>query len=96
MATVRVVLRKCRKLKDGRYPIVIGLTHNKKVKYISTGYSALEKEWKGAFFQIDKSGKSIILKDASRIDIEKSPSIKHLIIDNNQSLAIHTICLSNC
>jgi hypothetical protein len=28
MATVRVVLRKCRKLKDGRYPIAIRLTHN--------------------------------------------------------------------
>jgi hypothetical protein len=44
MVTVRVVLRKCRKLKDGRYPITIRLTHNKKVKYIFTGYSALESE----------------------------------------------------
>jgi hypothetical protein len=44
MGTVRVVLRKCRKLKDGRYPVVIRLTHNKKVKYIFTGHSALEKE----------------------------------------------------
>ena len=49
MATVRVVLRKCRKLKDGRYPIAIRLTHNKKVKYIFTGYSALEREWSGKY-----------------------------------------------
>ena len=45
MGTVRVVLRKCRKLKDGRYPIVIRLTHNKKIKYIFTGHSALEREY---------------------------------------------------
>jgi hypothetical protein len=49
MATFRVVLRKCRKLKDGRYPIAIRLTHNKKVKYIFTGYSALEREWSGKY-----------------------------------------------
>ena len=49
MGTVRVVLRKCRKLKDGRYPIAIRLTHNKKVKYIFTGYSALEREWNGKY-----------------------------------------------
>src|SRR4030042_6195102 len=49
MATVKVVLRKCRKLKDGRYPIAIRLTHQKKLKYIFTGYSALEKEWNGKY-----------------------------------------------
>ena len=49
MATVRVVLRQCRKLKDGRYPIAIRLTHNKKVKYIFTGHSALEREWSGKY-----------------------------------------------
>ena len=49
MATVKVVLRKCRKLKDGRYPIAIRLTHLKKLKYIFTGYSALEKEWNGKY-----------------------------------------------
>jgi integrase/recombinase XerD len=49
MATIRVVLRKCRKLKDGRYPIAIRLTHNKKVKYIFTGHSALEREWSGKY-----------------------------------------------
>ncbi len=49
MATVKVVLRKCRKLKDGRYPLAIRLTHNKKVKYIFTGHSALEREWSGKY-----------------------------------------------
>lgn len=49
MGTVRVVLSKCRKLKDGRYPVAIRLTHNKKVKYIFTGHSALETEWKGKY-----------------------------------------------
>ena len=47
MGTVKVVLRKSRKLKDGRYPIAIRLTHQKKLKYIFTGYSALEREWSG-------------------------------------------------
>ncbi|MFC2090779.1 phage integrase SAM-like domain and Arm DNA-binding domain-containing protein [Bacteroidota bacterium] len=49
MGTVRVVLRKGRKLKDGRYPLAIRLTHNKKIKYIFTPYSALEKEWNGKY-----------------------------------------------
>ncbi len=49
MGTVKVALRKCRKLKDGRYPVVIRLTHNKKVKYIFTGHSALEREWNGKY-----------------------------------------------
>ena len=49
MATVKVVLRKCRKLKDGRYPIAIRLTHQKKLKYIFTGYSTLEREWNGKY-----------------------------------------------
>lgn len=49
MGTVRVVLRRCRKHKDGRYPIAIRLTHQKKVKYIFTGHSALEKEWNGKY-----------------------------------------------
>jgi len=49
MGTIRVVLRKGRKLKDGRYPLAIRLTHNKKLKYIFTPYSALEKEWNGKY-----------------------------------------------
>lgn len=49
MGTIKVVLRKGRKLKDGRYPLAIRLTHNKKVKYIFTPYSALEKEWNGKY-----------------------------------------------
>ncbi|MEA1898180.1 MAG: site-specific integrase [Bacteroidota bacterium] len=49
MGTIKVVIRKCRKLKDGRYPLAIRLTHNRKVKYIFTGYSALENEWKGEY-----------------------------------------------
>jgi len=61
MGTVRVVLRKCRKLKDGRYPVVIRLTHNKKVKYIFTGHSALEREWNGVL--ISKTRTSQIWND---------------------------------
>jgi len=49
MATVKVVLRRSRKHKDGRYPIVIRLTHNKKVKHIFTGHSTLDKEWNGKY-----------------------------------------------
>ena len=77
MATVRVVLRKCRKLKDGRYPIAIRLTHNKKVKYIFTGYSALEREWSGKYplylnskhpNQIELN--TFLLKEYSRVNDE--------------------------
>ena len=49
MGTVKVVIRKCRKLKDGRYPLAIRLTHKRKVKYVFTGYSALESEWDGKY-----------------------------------------------
>jgi hypothetical protein len=49
MGTVKVVLRRSSKLKDGRYPITIRLTHQKKLKYIFTGYSALEREWSGKY-----------------------------------------------
>ena len=49
MAVVKLVLRKCRKIKDGRYPITLRLIHNKKIKYIFTGYSAMEKEWSGKY-----------------------------------------------
>ena len=49
MGTVKVVIRKCRKLKDGRYPLAIRFTHNRKVKYVFTGYSALESEWNGKY-----------------------------------------------
>jgi hypothetical protein len=49
MGTIKVVLRRSRKLKDGRYPIAIRLTHQKKLKYIFTGYSAWEKEWSGKY-----------------------------------------------
>jgi hypothetical protein len=42
-------IAKVQKLKGSRYPIVIRLTQNKKVKYIFTGYSALEREWSGKY-----------------------------------------------
>jgi integrase/recombinase XerD len=47
--TVKVVLRKCRKQRDGRYPLAIRLTRNRQVKYIFTGYSAQEREWNGKY-----------------------------------------------
>lgn len=47
--TIKVVLRKCRKQKDGRYPLTIRLTYDRHVKYIFTGYSALESEWNGKY-----------------------------------------------
>jgi hypothetical protein len=44
MGTVRVVLRRSRKLKDDRYPIAIRLTRQRNI-YIFIRYSALEMEW---------------------------------------------------
>ena len=49
MGTIKVVLRKGRKHKDGRFPLAIRLTHNKKIKYIFTPYSSLEVEWNGKY-----------------------------------------------
>ena len=77
MGTVRVVLRRSWKLKDGRYPIAIRLTHQKKLKYIFTGYSALEKEWSGKYplyltskHPNHKKLNAFLLKEYSRVNDE--------------------------
>lgn len=52
MATVKALLRKDNKLKDGTYPVAIRITVGSKVKYISIGESCTEQQWnrnKGEF-----------------------------------------------
>jgi integrase/recombinase XerD len=84
MGTVKVVLRRTRKLKDVRYPITIRLTHQKKLKYIFTGDSALEGEWSGKYplflnskHPNHKELNTFLLKDNSKANDE-------LIILNNK------------
>ena len=44
MAAVKLVFYTSKKMKDGRHPFMIRITHNSKLRYISTGISALPNE----------------------------------------------------
>ena len=45
MASIRIVLFKSKTLSNGKHPVMVRITHRRKVKYIGTGYNASEKEW---------------------------------------------------
>lgn len=45
MATVKIVLRKNYKKKNGSFPIVLRLTKDRKTKFLFTGEYILEKDW---------------------------------------------------
>ena len=45
MATVKIILYKQKKMKDGRHPIMLQITHNSKASRISLKYKCLPKEW---------------------------------------------------
>lgn len=45
MAKVNIIRFKGKKLKDDSHPIIIQITHDRKAKRISLGYSASNKEW---------------------------------------------------
>jgi integrase/recombinase XerD len=47
MAKIKLILFLSKKLKDGRHPIMIRITHKNKRIYIATGYSALPDELDG-------------------------------------------------
>jgi len=42
---ITLMLDQRRMKKDGKYPIIFRLTHNRKTTSISTGYSILEIHW---------------------------------------------------
>ncbi|MBT7464000.1 MAG: hypothetical protein HN686_08445, partial [Bacteroidetes bacterium] len=45
MASIKIKLYTGKKYKDGRHPIILQVIHNKKRKYITTGYKAKKSEW---------------------------------------------------
>jgi len=45
MASIKIILYKSKKLKDGRHPIMMQVIHDRKVKKISLGFEAFESEW---------------------------------------------------
>ena len=45
MATVKIVLRKNYRKKDGTFPIALRLTQYRKSKFLFTGEYILEKDW---------------------------------------------------
>jgi len=45
MATVKIVLRKNYKKKNGSYPIALRITQNRKSRFVFTGEYILEKDW---------------------------------------------------
>lgn len=55
MASIKVILWKHDKKKDGTYPLALRLTQNRKTKYIFTGKYILEKHWDKNTSQVKKS-----------------------------------------
>lgn len=45
MPSTKRVLFKGKKLSDDRHPILVRITHNRKSRYVSTGFSAFPEEW---------------------------------------------------
>ena len=45
MATVNLILYKSKKLKNGKHPIVLRITKNRKRKYVSLGYACTPDQW---------------------------------------------------
>lgn len=45
MASIKIILYKHKKLKNGKHPIVMQIIHKSKIKKISLGYEASIKEW---------------------------------------------------
>ena len=55
MASVKVILWKHDKRKDGTFPIALRITKNRKTRYIFTGQNILEKEWDSSLSKVKKS-----------------------------------------
>ena len=55
MASIKVVLRKEKRKKDGTYPLAIRITQNRKVQYIHTNQSIALKYWDSNEHTIKKS-----------------------------------------
>ena len=51
MATVKIVLFKSKTYDNGKHPVMLRMTHNRKLKYFSLGVECFENEWD------DKSGR---------------------------------------
>ena len=45
MASIKIILYKHKKLKNGKHPIVMQIIHNKKIRKISLGHDASISEW---------------------------------------------------
>ena len=52
MSSVKLELFKSKKLKDARHPVMIRITHERRNKYINTGFSAFAEEWDNNTMQL--------------------------------------------
>lgn len=55
MATTKLVLFESKTLKNGEHPILIRLTKDRKLKYLTTGYSAQKEQWDASAKEVLKS-----------------------------------------
>ena len=55
MASIKIVLWKHDKKKDGTFPLAIRITQNRKTRYIFTGKYILEKDWDKDLSKVKKS-----------------------------------------
>lgn len=54
MSSVKIVLRK-KKNKEGKYPLALRITKDRKSSYIHLGYDVLETEWDEEKQRVKKS-----------------------------------------
>lgn len=55
MASVKIILWKHDKRKDGTFPLALRITKNRKTRYIFIGQNVLEKDWNSSLSKVRKS-----------------------------------------
>lgn len=82
--TVTIKLMKQRAKKDGRYPIYLRTTKNRKTSYVSTNLSVLPKEWDEAKCKVKACHPNSVRLNALLRALELEYSNNVLEIENNQ------------
>jgi integrase len=88
MATIKLVLWKHDESKDGKFPIAIRITKDRKSRYVFTGKYVLEKEWDFDAGKVKKSHENSVRLNAflrKKLSEIESISDKSEIIDENLS-----------
>lgn len=91
-ASVKVVFYKHKTLKDGKHPILLQVIKDRKIKRISTGYSASKKEWD--FKENKPSAKHPFQTELELVIAEKKKSLLKQVLnldENNKQYSAATV-----